>query len=92
MNDGKKPPFVDGPPHMAPRGGPPLPPRPMGPPMMAGREPPRRPAMAQSTYAPAEGDEWGAPPRPSPRRGGFNAAAPAPRAGRVSISLELFEF
>lgn len=87
MNEGKpKPPFVgDGPPHMAPRGGPPLPPRPMGPPMMGGREPPRRPAMAQSTYATGDGDEWGAP-RPAPRRGGFhgNAAAPAPRAARVS--------
>jgi len=85
MNEGKpKPPFVgDGPPHMAPRGGPPLPPRPMGPPMMGGREPPRRPAMAQSTYASGEGDEWGAP-RPAPRRGGFhgNAAAPVPRAAR----------
>lgn len=90
MNDGKpKPPFVgDGPPpppHMAPRGGPPLPPRPMGPPMMGGREPPppRRPAMAQSTYASGAEDEWAAP-RPAPRRGGYNAVAPAPRAPRVS--------
>jgi len=82
MNDGKtKPPFAsDGPPHMAPRGGPPHAPRPMGPPMMGGRgEPPRRPpALAQSTYASGEGDDWSAP-RPGPRRGGFNAAAPTPR-------------
>ncbi|XP_054706225.1 KH domain-containing, RNA-binding, signal transduction-associated protein 1-like isoform X2 [Uloborus diversus] len=76
MNDGKpKPPFAADGPSM--RGGPPMPPRPMGPPMMAGREGPRRPALAQSTYA-SEGEEWGAP-RPSPRRGGFSGAAPAPR-------------
>ncbi|XP_015911258.1 KH domain-containing, RNA-binding, signal transduction-associated protein 2 isoform X2 [Parasteatoda tepidariorum] len=80
--DGKgKPPFPgDAPPPMGPRGGPGLPPRPMGPPMMQGRgEPPRRGPMVQSTYAAPEGDEW-APPRPSPRRGGFAGAAPPPPA------------
>ncbi|GFS80942.1 KH domain-containing, RNA-binding, signal transduction-associated protein 3 [Nephila pilipes] len=83
LNDGKpKPPFAgEGPPHMAPRGGPPHPPRPMGPPMMQGREPPRRAGMVQSTYAAPEAEDWPSP-RPTPRRGGYNASSVPARAAR----------